>query len=297
MCFLFFAPRCIDFNLLCMEKVLGDQHFPKYTQTTLSSTNNHACVRVTKIKFFSFYFDSREHLTAFQYHVLCCFHVIGSLTDCVPEWPVVPIKVVCNERERVLLLTYLIMRSSTKQAWFLINASHISHVVLVCEAVGCRLWVSGKKPPQKTVAFSRMFMRLTGHSEPLSDNRISRRCLAEWREWRDQKWMNPERGRKWKSFFQAARLIALALWLLFTCTSCSHGVINNEERHWAVFIFSVHSLQPVSVSLFLSPWSFGDYRLFSMLASFPHWSTMAEAPARCPVHTTLRAHRSSELHF
>lgn len=61
---------------------------------------------------------------------------------------------------------------------------------------------------------------------------------------------------------------------------CIHGLINNEERHRAVLIFSVHRLHPSFL------------RLLSMLASFPHRSTMAEAPVRCPVHTTIRAHRS-----
>lgn len=50
------------------------------------------------------------------------------------EWPVVPIKVVYRECECVLIVE-LCARAQNKP-WLVINASHISHLVLVCEAVG-----------------------------------------------------------------------------------------------------------------------------------------------------------------
>lgn len=128
---------------------------------------------------------------------------------------------------------------------------------------------------------SGIFLRLTGHSEPLSDNRISRWCMGEWCGWRDRKRI-PNGMEVILACQPDCSLASFGVVTPVYLHLCIHGVINNKERHRALLIFSLHS--PLPSFFFLSPWSFGDYRLFSMLASFPQWSTMAEAPPLAALH-------------
>lgn len=192
------------------------------------------------------HFQKYPRETEFQCHVLFYCHVNGSLRNCMNgqlfllKWYIVSVCV---------LIVELCARAQNKP-WLVINASHISHLVLVCEAVGStwEMFNGFGFLEEKKKHYSKKLKEFfetdqTRHGEPLSDNRISRWCLGKKQHgWHDQKWIPNEapNGSNFRFSLICSLIPFRFVTPVYLYLTCTHSVINNEERHWVVLIFSAH---------------------------------------------------------
>lgn len=158
--------------------------------------------------------------------------------------------------------THLSMHSCTKQAWFLINTSHILHVVLVCKAVGSTWEMFNGfgflEKPKHTKKKSFFFFSSWGRQDTASllvtigltdDSRESVVDDMITNEFRTRPWTEVI---SWIACLNVLQLVPFGFVTLVYSHLRIHGVINNEEEgHRAVLIFSLHNPLPFLESVVL----------------------------------------------